>query len=260
MMDKLRPSYRLFTSLLILALACISLGSLCGWLWTRCVNTAPINALYFIVAPFIIGVLTITWQAWRTIRCTRQLLQYSQIPLTSELEAQIIGLGLDPAWFILIQSSHPLTFCFGFLRPRICLSTGLNEILTRPQLRAALLHEEYHRKRFDPLRLLLAEAVSKALFLLPVVHEWLAVFKIQLELDADQYAIRKTGKAALAGTLHRLLSYEPLPVANAITAGLSANNARIAALLGERSAVHTHISRKSLLCSAAILMMLCFLL
>ena len=261
-MNKPKSFYGLFTALLTLALSCISLANLCGWLWTWCMNATPIKQFFFTLGLLIIGVLTLVWQAGRTIRCTRQLLRFAQIPLSSHLEAQIVGVGLDPSWFILIRAAQPLTFCFGFLRPRICLSTGLAELLTQPQLRAALLHEEYHRKRFDPLRLLLAEALGTAFFFLPIVQEWRTSFKIRLELDADQYAVRKTGKAALAGALHRLLIYTPtsVPMANVITAGISANNARIAALLCERSAVHQEISRKSFLCSVAILLVICLLL
>ena len=224
-------------------------------------SLTPIKQSIVIIGLLTVAVLTIICQSWRTIRCTRQLLGYAQTPFPPNLEALIREFGLNPSQLVFLKASQPLTFCFGFLRPRICLSSGLVEVLTRPQLRAALLHEEYHRKQFDPLRLLLAEALATALFFLPVVREWHTIFKIQLELNADQYAIRKTGRAALAGALHRLLSYSaiPSPIAHVVTAGLSANNARIAALLGER-AVHAEISRKSFLYSAVILWVICLLL
>lgn len=260
MINKPKSIYRLFTGVLLLALVCISLVNVCTWLWKWCVNITPIKQPVVVVGVLIVGVLTIVWQAWRTIRCTRKLLGYAQISLPPDLEALISEFGLNPSRLVLLNVTQPLTFCFGFLRPRICLSTGLIEILTQSQLHAALFHEEYHRKRFDPLRLLLVEAVATALFFLPVVREWRASFKIQLELDADQYAILKTGKTALAGALHRLLSDAAVavPIAQGVIAGLSANSARIAVLLGERTA-YTEISRKSLFYSAVILWIICLL-
>jgi hypothetical protein len=133
------------------------------------------------------------------------------------------------------------------------------ELLSVPQLQAALLHEDHHRRRFDPLRILIVEALSAALFFLPVVQEWRLLYKIQLELDADNYAADKAGKAALAGALHRLLSFSPGSASGVVTAGLSANSARIAALLGERSTPQ-QISTRSLLSSAVILWVICLLL
>jgi hypothetical protein len=136
-------------------------------------------------------------------------------------------------------------------------------LLPSAQLQAVLLHEDYHRQRFDPLRILVVRTISAALFFLPFVREWRRLFEIKLELDADRYAVHQTSKAALAGALHRLLNYSPSPLsiseAGIITAGLSANTARIAALLGER-AEPERISLKSVISSTAILWGICFIL
>ena len=154
MINKPKSIYRLFTGVLLLALVCISLVNVCTWLWKWCVNITPIKQPVVVVGVLIVGVLTIVWQAWRTIRCTRKLLGYAQISLPPDLEALISEFGLNPSRLVLLNVTQPLTVLFWILRPRICLSTGLIEILTQSQLHAALFHEEYHRKRFDPLRLL----------------------------------------------------------------------------------------------------------
>jgi len=137
------------------------------------------------------------------------------------------------------------------------------DLLSTSQLQAVLLHEDYHRQRFDPLRILAVKSISSALFFLPFIHEWCHIFEIKLELDADHYAVQRTSRSALAGALHNLLqpsskilSISPLGV---ITAGLSANSARIAALLGERSKPE-QIPLKSLISSTAIIWTICVVL
>lgn len=257
--NKSRPT--LFTGLLMLALVCISLVNLCSWVINWCLEANFVKQGILTVGLLAIGFFTLVWQLWRTSRYTKQLLSYTHIPLTSDMESLTAELGFDATRVALVQAPQPIAFCFGFLRPRICLSTGLVELLSTPQLRAALLHEDYHRRRFDPLRILLVEAIGGALFFLPVVQEWRTLYKIKLELEADRYAVERAGKPALAGALHRLLNYSvsPVSVSKGVTAGISANSARIAALLGDRSAPQ-HISAKSFVHSALILWVLCLLL
>jgi len=256
-----KPKPILFAALVIVTLACPSVVNWCGWIIQRCTGADFVKPTALIAALITIALLTVIWQAWRTSRHTRQLLHYAHIALPSHLESLITELGLNASQVVCIESPQPTAFCFGFLRPRICLSASLVDLLSRPQLQAALLHEDYHRRHFDPLRILLVEAIGTALFFLPLVQEWRTLYKIKLELSADRYAVEKAGKAALAGALHRLLSYSAAPLAfpSMVTAGLSANSARIAALLGERSAQQP-ISAKSILRSTANLWVLCLLL
>lgn len=260
-MNKTKSSHSTFTGLFMLVLGCVSLVSLCGWFLKWCLNAVPTKDIVLVTGLVGIGLLTLIWQAWRTYRCTTQLVHYAQIPLSVKFKAQVVEFELDPQHIVLIQSPQPIALCFGFLRPRICLSTGLLELLSQTQIKAALLHEDYHRQRFDPLRLLLIEAITTALFFLPIVREWRIIFKIKLELAADHHAVQKTGKAALAGALHRILSYgsAPAPLSNIVAARLNANAARIAALLGERSTPQ-QISNKSILYSTAVLWILCLIL
>ena len=200
----------LLTALLLAMLAGVSTATICNCLMMICLNLIPLREGLLITSVGSIGLIAMLWQLWRTTRYTCQLLQCSQVPLSSDLNTQIRQWGLHTSHMALIQSAEPLAFCFGFLKPRICLSTGFVRLLPEAQLRAALLHEDYHRQQFDPLRLLLVDTLSTALFFLPVVREWRTLFKIKLELKADRYAAQTVGKAHLAGALHRVLSYAPV--------------------------------------------------
>lgn len=55
-----------------------------------------------------------------------------------------------------VRSEQPYAYCYGLLRPRICLSTGLVHLLDDEELEAVLLHERYHLQNYDPLKIVLA--------------------------------------------------------------------------------------------------------
>jgi Zn-dependent protease with chaperone function len=97
----------------------------------------------------------------------------------------------------------PQAFCAGLLRPRIYLSSGAVAALDAEALDAVIAHERCHRDRRDPMRVLLATALSEALFFLPVVTRLRDRFVAVLELDADDAAIAAGGgnPAALAAAM-----------------------------------------------------------
>lgn len=258
-MNKAKLSYGMWASFLLVALACISLGGLCGWFVAGCLRSELIKEAVLAGVLFGIVVFTMIRQVWRTLHYAELLLANSQSTFPPSLETSASQLGIDRAALVLVNTPQPFALCFGFLKPRICLSTGLVELLSPTQLRAALWHEDYHRQHYDPLRILLLEAIRTALFFLPVAQELCTLLKIKLELDADRYAVGKAGKAALAGALHRLLTTSAWPIQGVVTAGLSANSARIAAILGERSTPQS-ISSRSILLSAVVLWTGCLLL
>jgi Zn-dependent protease with chaperone function len=181
----------IFPVLLMAAFACVSLVNLCSWLLSWCLRANFVKEAVFIGGILTICVFAFVWQAVRTSWHIKNLFAYAQIKTSPEIESLISQFGLQPSQIILVQSPQPMAFCFGFLRPRICLSTGLLGLLSSSQLRAALLHEDYHCQHFDPLRILLLEALGTALFFLPIVQEWRSLYKIKLELAADAYAVQR---------------------------------------------------------------------
>jgi Zn-dependent protease with chaperone function len=263
MIETNRPLYKVSTGVLLIAIVCIGMVSLCGWLVAWCLNGTHLKQFFLVVVLLSIGLFTLFRQIWRTRRCVGDLLQSVEIDLPEYLQTQIAQRRIALSSVVLVQSADPLAFCHGFLKPKIYLSTGLVALLPSAQLQAVLLHEDYHRQRFDPLRILVVRTISAALFFLPFVREWRRLFEIKLELDADRYAVHLTSKATLAGALHQLLNYSPntlsISEVGVITAGLSANTARIAALLGER-AEPKQISLQSLISSTAILWTMCLVL
>jgi hypothetical protein len=273
---------RFFAGLFFLATICTGLSVLRAWLpfrewgtsffgWLVCCNMqsgsktpmlpddSRLTAIAFGV--FAIGIGMLFLRVIQTHSQIGRLLEHAPVQPPHKLAPILVELNLIQQVFV-VQSAEPFAFCYGFFQPRICLSSGLVELLSPHQLEAVLLHEDHHRRKYHPLRILFIEALSNMLFFLPVVREWGEISKVRLELAADGYAISKAGKPALAGALHRLLrgGGAPSPVmAGAAIAGLTTNAVRIAALLEERTSPLL-ISPRSFLQSSFGLGALCLLL
>ena len=88
-----------------------------------------------------------------------------------------------------VDSGEVFALCHGLWRPRVALSRGLVELLSRDELEAVLLHERHHQAYRDPLKTLLARSLAGAFFFVPVVSELVERYLQLKELDADQAAI-----------------------------------------------------------------------
>lgn len=155
-----RPLYKVSTGVLLIAIACIGTVSLCGWLVAWCLNGTHLKQFFLVAVLLSVGLFTSFRQIWRTRRCVGDLLQSVEMDLPEYLRTQIDQRRIPRSSVVLVQSTEPPAFCHGFLKPKICLSTCLVDLLSPSQLQAVLLHEDYHRQRFDPLRILVTNGAS----------------------------------------------------------------------------------------------------
>jgi BlaR1 peptidase M56 len=93
---------------------------------------------------------------------------------------------------------NPEAFSAGLLKPRVYLSSGALQTLQTAELAAVVEHEVHHCHHRDPLRLLIVQVLSDALFFLPVMHRLGERYRTLAELAADEAAVA-TG--ACRGTL-----------------------------------------------------------
>jgi len=128
-----------------------------------------------------------------------------------------------------VADRRPFSFCYWFRDPRICVSTALVRRLGTDELRAVLLHERYHLRHRDPLRLVVARYFAAGLYVVPVVEELASFYALQKEIAADDDAVSHVGVAPLAAALYKLLPDAPdreLGLLMPVT-GLSVTEARI---------------------------------
>lgn len=103
---------------------------------------------------------------------------------------------------VVVFASHRAdAFCAGYLRPRVYLSSGALDLLSRRELEAVLAHERHHRDRRDPLRLLLIRSLADALFFMPALRRLGDRYAALAELAADEAAIRRGGTDTLASAV-----------------------------------------------------------
>lgn len=100
----------------------------------------------------------------------------------------------------------PSAFCFGFLQPRVVLTSGLLERLSSDEQAAVVWHEAEHARAYEPAKCLLAHLAASTFFWLPLLRDLLTRFLLVKEISADRRAVSRTSRDALAGALYEVVS------------------------------------------------------
>ncbi len=128
-------------------------------------------------------------------------------------------------------------FCAGLLRPQVYVSQGLLSLLTPWELEAVLRHEAHHLRRRDPLRLFFLGLAQRLAAPLPVARALLDRVRVEIELAADRAALQQVPVEVLASALIKVAGDRPAVPPLAAGAGLTPDQARVAALLGRPVAI-----------------------
>ncbi len=127
-----------------------------------------------------------------------------------------------------VDAPRAFAFAYGWIRPRICVSTGLLDVLDDPELEAVMHHEGWHAARRDPLRLLLAQTIGAAFGAVPEMRRLVRLYVVAMEVAADRHVVAMMGHPrALASALTTIVAP---PVATPAFEGHT--EARAAALTG----------------------------
>jgi beta-lactamase regulating signal transducer with metallopeptidase domain len=107
---------------------------------------------------------------------------------------------------VLISSPQRFSFVYGPISPRVAVSSGLIGGISASELRAVLEHERYHVAHLDPLKIVLARALSAAFFFLPVLDALYERYAAGRELAADRRALSVCGQGPLAAVLLKVIA------------------------------------------------------
>lgn len=187
-------------------------------------------ALLLLAALLGVGSLVRQWRATRRLIQAQAAGRLRHAPPRLARLSRRLGLSRRVD---VIRSPHPYSFCYGWLRPRVCVSTGLIGLVSEVELEAVLLHERHHLQRHDPLRILLARALGRAFFFVPLIPELSHLYLVAAELAADRAVIASQGQGqALAAVLYKLLTASNRESRGAAVASVSSmTDARIEHLL-----------------------------
>jgi beta-lactamase regulating signal transducer with metallopeptidase domain len=182
-------------------------------------DIAVLPAALFVVATTI-GVILAAASLRRQARGSRALarrVRALDLPPPARLASAAARVSLSGR-VVLVDDDQPFSFVFGAFRPRVAVSRGLLEAATDPELDAVLEHERYHVRYLDPLRVLIARALPRALFYAPVLGQLRERYVAGRELAADRRAADRHGRGPLAGALFKVLRGPDWPELSAAAA------------------------------------------
>lgn len=166
-------------------------------------HSVPLFLISLVVMILLVGLATLWVQALKT-RAYLKMHIRDKISILPNAEAIIKSLGLKDKVDI-VKDKNKLSFCYGLFQPRICLSTGLLRSLNTKELMAVLLHESYHVKNCDPLKIILSKAASQMFFFIPVLKDFQRFYGFSKEIAADKLVISNGYKHSLLSVLSKLL-------------------------------------------------------
>lgn len=140
-------------------------------------------------------------QVYKTRQALRQLAALPQAPLPTPLGALVRRLGIAQQVDVIDDDGIDV-FCYGWLRPRILLTTELLKCLAVDEVEAVLRHELHHLRRRDALQTVLWTMLDAGCWWLPPASERA---RLNRELAADQAVIIVGQRLPLARALLKLL-------------------------------------------------------
>jgi Zn-dependent protease with chaperone function len=159
-------------------------------------------ALLFLLAVSA-GTVLAAWslrtQVVSSLRLGRRIRELG-LPLTPELVELGRRTRLEGR-LRLVDAPEPFSFAYGALYPRVAVSRGLCEVATPEELEAVLVHERFHVRNADPLKVVVARALPPLFFYLPILRALYTGYLVERELAADRRALRACGRRPLAGAL-----------------------------------------------------------
>ncbi len=130
-----------------------------------------------------------------------------------------------------VAAPEPFACCYGLLRPRILVTSGLTDLLDEQQLAAVLAHEQHHADRRDPARIATLRLLGQFAILFPALRELTDHQAVLTELAADQHAVIRVGRHPTLGAIHAILSCPRHTLAIDNVARFDALTARVDRLL-----------------------------
>lgn len=154
----------------------------------------------------IVGVLTFGIQIVKTRRYLKK--NMGKRVVTPKI-VQRLGKKLNLEGKIdVIKDINQFSFCYGIIKPRICLSTGLIKKLNSNELQAVILHESYHLRNFDPLKIVISKVAAQMFFFIPTLRDIQKYYALSKEIEADKVATQTDSRKSLLSALSKLITID----------------------------------------------------
>ena len=166
-----------------------------------------------VAAFFSFVIIKIIKFKWLTNEFIKTNLKNKKQAISQRLEKVSRTIGLENQ-IIEVKNQKPIIFCFGLIKPRVCISSGFIRKLSNKELKAVLMHEQYHLINNEPIRIFVVKLITKILFFLPGLKSFSRQYLTFSELAADQWATNNfKDKTSLAGALYKVIRWKKQMIA-----------------------------------------------
>lgn len=147
----------------------------------------------------------------RLVKSTRKFIKINlhdrKNYLSPKLKEVALSLGVVDK-VVETSDENPSVFCYGIVRPKICIASSVVKKLNQAELRAVLKHEWHHLAAILPLKLFIIQILSKFFFFIPGLNYLKSQFVIASEIDADNFATDNfKDKLPLASALYKIIKW-----------------------------------------------------
>lgn len=181
-------------------------------------NFSLIHHPYIFTSLIIFGIIALAFISFLVFKilkirkATRDFvnlnLKSSKSGLTPKLRkiARINGLEKRILELDLVE---PVVFCYGFFRPRICISAKIVKNLSKAELTAVIRHEQHHLSVYEPIKLFLVKIFARILFFIPNIKSVSNKYLVFSELAADELATDGfKNKLPLSRALYKIIKWQ----------------------------------------------------
>lgn len=128
---------------------------------------------------------------------------------SEKLRAAMKDLNINEARVVEINKPDLIVFCFGYLKPRICISRALIDLLDKDELKVVLAHEIQHVISYEPVKIFFVKYFKSIFFFLPGLGVSANKYFTFSELAADENASGNTAdKSSLASAILKISEQE----------------------------------------------------
>ncbi len=190
--------------------------------------------------------------AWRHGHMMRSL-DIAGSHADDRLERAAVAIGFNPNRVHLVRGLPNPAFTSGWWSPQIYVSTSLLSMLSAEELEAVLAHELGHVRRRDPMRQFAWRTLAGVLFWLPALRRLADELADESEILADDFAATERA-LPLASAILRMVGADAEDLTVAV--GFQRRDLverRVRRLAGEDPSVASHVSARSLLWAATVL-------
>ncbi len=152
----------------------------------------------------VLGFLSLRRQIGATSKLDEHIF-HRRLPPSPRLERAAQRTGLKRRVHE-VDEPAPFSFTYGLFRPSVVVSRALVEATSDEELDAVLIHERYHVRNFDPVKLLIVRTLPSAFFFLPTLRDFRSRYLAGRELAADHRALQRRGRGPLARAIYKVVA------------------------------------------------------